>query len=280
MANGLGTGPSEAETFWTEFQRDLKAEEILGAKLFDRMSDGLTPTMAGEVAIEFARRMQELVDDAGRSLSGTDSEIAGTIRLSVPHNVVPFGLAEDLCAFNRLYPDVYLQVNASDEPVSFLSRQVDVVIRAANEPPDGLWGFRLMTITFDFYLSDACLDTWQQAMRSDPENVPLPYIVMNDTDTWRDRDQLLRHFPSARAVAETNGIDSVLAMIRYGLGAGRLSDYVAAEYDDLSIIVRCDESCDRTLWILTHPDLRRTRRIKLFTEFLHARFQDRDRRHS
>ena len=33
MANGLGTGPSEAETFWTEFLRSLKARGLDGVKL-------------------------------------------------------------------------------------------------------------------------------------------------------------------------------------------------------------------------------------------------------
>ena len=33
MANGLGTGPSEAETFWTEFPRGLKARGLARVKL-------------------------------------------------------------------------------------------------------------------------------------------------------------------------------------------------------------------------------------------------------
>lgn len=33
MASGLGTGPSEAETFWTEFLRGLKARGLAGVKL-------------------------------------------------------------------------------------------------------------------------------------------------------------------------------------------------------------------------------------------------------
>ncbi len=33
MANGLGLGPSEAETFWTEFLRGLKGRGLDGVKL-------------------------------------------------------------------------------------------------------------------------------------------------------------------------------------------------------------------------------------------------------
>lgn len=252
-----------------------RAEDHLGSRLFDRFSTGMFPTPAGETAIKFAERIEQEVESANLLLLGADSSMAGTIRLSVPLNLVPYGLSEDLYEFGQMYPDFYVDLNADDETVSFLSRNVDVVIRANNNPSSGLWGYRLATVAYSFYASRSFWEIWKPRTEADPANVQLPYIVLNDTEPWRDREQLLRIFPNSRAVIETNGLDSVLPLVRDGLGAGRLGRFIGERFDDLIPITRCQEQCNRSLWVLTHPDFRQTRRIRTLMEFLRDRFAQR-----
>lgn len=268
-------GKSLGVTHGTVGRQLQRAEEELGAKLFDRLNNGLFPTDAGKTAIAVAERMAREVETADLQLRGADEAMSGHIRLSVPVNVVPYGLSKDLVAFQETYPEVYLHVNASDEPVDFLNREVDVVMRANNNPSSGLWGFRLTDLTFSFYVSKAFWAQWGEQIEKSPDTVPLPYIAMNDTEPWRDRDQLLHKFPKAEAVAETNGMDTVLPMVRDNVGAGRLGRYVADGYEDLVRIVDCSPECNRTLWILTHPDFRNTPKIRTFMEFVNARFSAR-----
>ena len=253
--------------------RQLKrAEDHIGAKLFDRMSNGLFPTSAGASAIEFAERIEAEVEAANIQLKGADSVMDGALRLSVPLNLVAYGLSEDLSAFQRVHPEVYLDLNATDEPVQFISRNVDVVIRAENNPSSGLWGYRLATVAYSFYGSREFMDVWQESIDADALSVRLPYIALNDTQAWRDRDQLLRSFPNAVAVAETNGLDSVLPMILDGIGVGRLGRFMGKRYDQLVPLLECEDACNRSLWILTHPDFRNTRRIRVFMDFLRDSF--------
>ena len=220
------------------------------------------------------------VESANLMLLGADSSLVGTVRLSVPLNLVAYGLSQDLYEFGRVYPDIYVDLNASDDTVSFLTRNVDVVIRANNNPSSGLWGYRLATVAYSFYASRSFFETWRPMMEADPENVPLPYIILNDTEPWRDRDQLLKIYPNSRAVVETNGLDSVLPLVRDGIGAGRLGRFMGERFDDLIPLTRCEEQCNRSLWILTHPDFRETKRIRALMEFLRDRFSERAHQYS
>jgi DNA-binding transcriptional LysR family regulator len=276
----VGAGKALGVNHATVGRQLKKAEDLLNSRLFDRLSTGLYPTAAGEAAISYAERIEMEVESANLRLLGADDSMAGSVRLSVPLNLVAYGLSGDLREFTRLHPDIYLDLNGSDETVSFLSRNVDVVVRANNNPSSGLWGFRLATIAYSFYASRSFLKTWKSLMDSDPQNVPLPYVALNDTEQWRDRDQLLRIYPSAVAVAETNGLDSMLPMVRDGIGAGRLGRYMGERFEELVPLTRCEEQCNRSLWVLTHPDFRETRRIRALMEFLRDRFAERSHQFS
>ena len=255
--------------------RHLKQiEDTLDAKLFDRLSNGLHPTEAGKRAIETALRIEREVDASNRILLGTNDLMSGDIRVSVPLNVMPYGLADVLGEFVTEHPDIYLTVNGTDETVDFLSRDVDIVIRASNDLPDGLWGFQMTELSFGFYATKDFIDKWQDQMRDTPETVPLPYIELNDTAPWRDKEQLLRVYPKARPVADVNVIDSVLPLVRSGLATGRLGRFIGDQFDDLHMIVPCEEKANRTLWILTHPDFRNTRRFRTLMEYIRDRFAE------
>ena len=271
----VGAGKSLGINHSTVGRQLTRAEQQLGSRLFDRLSTGLHPTPIGETAIEFAERIEQEVESANLRLLGADASMEGSIRISVPLNLVAYGLSEDLYEFRRLYPDIYLDVNASDENVSFLSRKVDIVIRANNNPSSGLWGYKLATVAYSFYASRKFLKVWRPELEANPKTAALPYVALNDTDPWRDRDQLLKVYPGSVAVAEANGLDTVLPLVCDGVGAGRLGRFMGGRMADLVPICHCDDQCNRTLWVLTHPDFRETRRIRALMTFLRDQFHKR-----
>jgi len=48
--------------------------------------------------------------------------------------------------------------------------------------------------------------------------------------------------------------------------------YMARAFSDLELVFDCDEQWSRTVWVLTHRDLKSVHRIRLFIEFLKDRF--------
>lgn len=252
-----------------------RAEATLDAKLFNRLSNGLFPTEAGRVAVSFAVRIEDEVAAANLKLLGANEKEAGNIRFSVPLNAMPFGLASDIEAFLQIHPDVTFDILASDATANFQERKVDVVLRADNNPSSGLWGYRLADIHYSFYASSQFMDKWRVEMKRNPKTVPLPVIVLSNSDPASDRDQIFSKFPNAKVVAKCNGLDTVLPLINNHVGAARIARFMAPSHPNLEMVMECAQEHAKTLWILTHPDYRQTHRVRLFMEFIRDRYSAR-----
>jgi DNA-binding transcriptional LysR family regulator len=62
--------------------------------------------------------------------------------------------------------------------------------------------------------------------------------------------------------------NSIVSMLRTGLGVGVLPTFVAASEPDLMAVSADIDELATPLWILTHPDLRRTARIQAFMQMV------------
>ncbi len=96
-------------------------------------------------------------------------------------------------------------------------------------------------------------------------------------------DDALSHLAQARWVAANVPearravcADSLVAMaeaVRQGMGAGMLLCLLADPDRELVRMASPDAALDTPLWILTHPDLRGSARVRAFSDFLLARLQ-------
>ncbi len=253
-----------------------RAEEALEAKLFDRRHNGLFPTEQGLAAIDTAQAMQDEVEGLQGNVEGSILSEEGLIRLSLPLNVMQFGFADHLIAFQKLYPKIRFQINATDSPIDFESREADVVLRVGENPPASLWGFKIATVDVSFYGSTEFMAKWGDEIRDNPREAKVPFIELYTANPAADRDEFLAHFPNAIKCASCNGMDSLIPMLRNGIGAGRVMRYMARSYPELELIFDCSDSWSRTVWILTHRDYRSTHRVRIFLEFIRDRFKKRN----
>ena len=71
---------------------------------------------------------------------------------------------------------------------------------------------------------------------------------------------------SARVALETNSTHALAAAARAGLGVAVLPRFVACR--DADLIAVSDAVAEHDVWLLTHPDLRHTARVRRFIEFM------------
>ena len=88
-----------------------RLETALGLSVFERGSQGMTPTSEGEQLLQFARQMLALNDEAMGRLTSPDFE--GQVRLGVPGDIIYPHVPEVLKAFNRDYPRVQIRLTSS-----------------------------------------------------------------------------------------------------------------------------------------------------------------------
>lgn len=85
-------------------------EEFLGAKLFERRSQGLVLTRAGSLLIPQAERILAMVINAEENVRATATEVAGELTIGCSAAGGKYLLPPLVAQFCRLYPDVYVSI--------------------------------------------------------------------------------------------------------------------------------------------------------------------------
>src|SRR3569832_700193 len=96
-------------------RRIQNLEEMLGAKLLDRLSKPLRPTSAGHAAYEHGRRVLRMIDDL-KSGGADDGPVRGELRLGLTPFLSEAGLSGPLDAVRAGFPDLIVRVVSDWSP--------------------------------------------------------------------------------------------------------------------------------------------------------------------
>src|SRR5215475_4326952 len=119
----LGVTPSAI----SQVVRALEAR--IGAALFIRTTRSVGLTEAGERFIARAKPAFEELVTAGEAARDLGQRPTGLLRLSVPRAVVPLILEPVIASFCQAYPEIELEIAASDELVDLATGGFDAGIR-------------------------------------------------------------------------------------------------------------------------------------------------------
>ncbi|NQW00580.1 MAG: LysR family transcriptional regulator [Rhodospirillales bacterium] len=247
--------------------RRMEAFEAgIGVRLFDRTPRGYLMTVAGEDMMETALRIEEDMNGLARRLVGQDARLAGRICVTFADNLTSNFLMPFIVEFSDAYPDIDLEMILSYRALDLSKREADVAIRyyrPGSQPPDHLIGRKLASVHYAHYASPAFL------RNNDLDLLPsrTHWTAWQDEGRYPDwvRKSPYPHIPT-RHILE-NGLLQMQAA-SHGLGIGMLP-CMAADRDPG--LVRLPGSEPRPyfdLWILSHPDLRETARLRLFRQML------------
>jgi len=122
-AADLGVTPSAV----SQAVRVLEAR--LGAPLFIRTTRSVGLTEAGQRFLDRAGPAFEELVAAGEAARDVGRRPTGLLRLSVPRGVVPLILEPVIASFCQAYPEIELEIAASDEMVDLATGGFDAGIR-------------------------------------------------------------------------------------------------------------------------------------------------------
>lgn len=250
----------------TVSRRIAAAEAAMGARLFDRAPGGYRPTDAGLEAAQIAERMEGASHDLSRSLSARDQQLSGALTVTAPQLLVDRVLAPILKAFKSQYPAIDLSVIAANRELNLAAHEADVAFRISDTPGDTLVGRRVTEQSAAVYLSCA-----QAArLRKDPGQ-PLDWIRFAH---WPGPPEALKEvWPNRNVTLTVDDMYAALAGVRADIGATRMPCFIGDAEPDMERLWGVPLLPYRPIWVLTHADLRGTRKVSAFTEFATARIQ-------
>ena len=120
-----------------------RLEDQLGARLLNRTTRRLSLTEVGRVFYERSRRGLEDIEDAKQAVSLLQGKPRGTLRVNVPMSFGILHVAPALPEFQRLYPELNVDMNLDDRKVDVIEEGFDVSVRISNLPDSSLIAKRI-----------------------------------------------------------------------------------------------------------------------------------------
>ncbi|WP_394841389.1 LysR family transcriptional regulator [Pendulispora brunnea] len=241
-------------------------EQRLGVRLFDRGRHAYVPTPAGEEAVASARRAMGELDELERRLMGRDVRPTGIVRLTTTETLLRL-LAPVLVKLRAKHPGIVLEVVTADAFFT-LSRDADIALRPAVNAPEHLAARKLATIATAVYASHKYLERRARPPAEHDHDwlAPDDHLAHLGSARWIDA-----HVAPERIVFRASSIPALHAAARAGLGLAALPCYMGDADPRLERVLPPVAEMASTLWLLTHPDLRRTARVRAVLDLLAAR---------
>jgi DNA-binding transcriptional LysR family regulator len=258
----------------TTVSRRLTAlETAIGARLFDRTAPRTLLTPAGEALLETAQRLEHGALEIGRIASGSDERLEGVVRLAISETLSVAFLTRQLARLHEVHPDIQLELVTGVVSSNLLKREADLALRAGVRPSQrSLIARKVARSPFHLYVSEAYRKARPKAGRAGPLDGHDLIGYCDDLSQIPPVKWLEEHGEGARVVMRTNSILSAAEAALGGWGVAALPGFVG-EQRGLVPITK-DPIAHSDFWLVVHPDLQHTGRVRAVIEHLTTVVQD------
>ena len=247
----------------TVLRRIAQLEEHLGAHMFEKLPSGYRLTNAGEEVLQFAEQMEASSNRLETRVFGRDQGVRGLLRVTLAPPLATHLLMPDFAEFARLHPEIEMEILSIGEPVNLTNREADVAIRVVyerNALPLNLHGLKGPELFGGIYISRALLAGWRAGA---PDRIRWIVISRHGIPDWAREGEVR----TSEIPFRTTDAEAQIVAVRQGLGMTTLPCFVG-DADPLLVRVPGTRLHKHgTLWLLTHGETRKTKRVRLFTEF-------------
>ncbi len=245
-------------------------EQHMGVTLFERVGKAMVLTPTGQDLLEHARAMGAAAEALGLAASGRSQAVGGVVSVSASDAVAAYLLPPLVQQLREQEPGIAVEVIASNALSDLLRREADIAIRHVKPDQPDLIARLVREAQACFYASEA----WVKAHghpRSAEDAARLPFVGSDRSGQYL---QYLRQY--GLNLCEDNFscyADHTVAhwaLVRQGLGIGAMMDEIARETPGMVRVLNDVPPVRFPIWLVTHRELRTSRRIRLVFEALAA----------
>ena len=243
-------------------------EEHMGVTLFERGNKAMALTPTGLDLLEHARAMGAAAQALGLAATGHSEEVAGVVTVSAVDAVAVHLLAPLVGQLRQQEPGIAIEVIASNALSDLLRREADIAIRHVKPEQPDLIARLICTATAGFYASGSFIKVHGHPLiAKDASHVP---FVGSDRSGGFLRYLQQHGLP----LLETNFscyAESSLAnwaLVQQGLGIGTMFEDIARMTPGIVRVLDDVPPIHFPVWLVTHRELRTSRRIQLVFEAL------------
>lgn len=242
-------------------------EEALDTRLFHRSERGCRLTPAGEKLIPYAEKLESTFINMEEHVSGKNSQLSGSVRISAPDGIGNSLLAPWLSEFQHKHPGLQVELTAEPAYYSLSKREIDILV-TVQKPTVGnvlirrLTKYRLGLFATAAYLESSPPIRTREDLKSHRMIGYIDELLFDHELRFMDEilPGLTTNFRCSTVVAQLN---ATLA----GAGIGTIPFFMAHGLDSL-VQVLPDLSIERGYWLQLNPESKRLARVRSAIDFL------------
>ncbi|MBU6955603.1 LysR family transcriptional regulator [Hahella sp. HN01] len=259
--------------YTTVFRRMESLENEIGGKLFERGSKGYVATPLAEKMLVFANRMRDGAEQIERQIVGREFQPSGVVKITAPFNIANRYLPEALRPLAQDYPDITFEILSSNDDFNLNSRVADIAVRATSSPPDHLIGRKVASIPWAMFVAESFMERFAQPPTletlADYPLIGASGSMLNlPAFTWLEKNH------ATAIVARCNELTAMSYCAESGHGIAFLP--VDQRRSGLVELAEFAPGKTSDMWVLSHPDLKKTERIRIVVEQLVSYFRSLD----
>lgn len=251
--------------------RQIRAlEDALGTTLFHRHARGLILTEQGELLFEATSSMARKLDGASARIRDSAENVLGELKVTTTTGFGTLWLAPRLAKLYRKYPDLKIDLLLEERVLDLPMREADVAIRMKEPSQSDLIRRRLLNIRMRLYATQEYLDTVGTPVQLS-ELSGHRLICQNTNVPQVSAGALLVQELLAQNVTSTltvNNYFGVLQGVLANVGVGVLPDYLTLDFPQLVRVLPENQSSEVPVFLAYPEELRQTRRVAAFRDFV------------
>lgn len=260
-----GAAKTLGKTRSTVFRNINAIEERTGVRYFDRFDNGYFMTDAGRVAMDTAERIEADVKALEVQVMGRDERLSGRIRVTCMDAFATEEAPLIFARFNAVHPDISVDVSPDLSQADLGRREAEVAIRATRKAPESSFGRKLCPFRFALYSTEAYMAKARARRLAEHRFCFVEGMASWLVPTvWTSREEA-----EDCAVFQCSRARAVLNATALGLGITIMPCYAGDQDERLIRVSDPIRNLDMHLWVLTHPDLRNTARVRALMSFLY-----------
>jgi DNA-binding transcriptional LysR family regulator len=245
-------------------------QDSLDCRIFERGDSGYTLTVEAEKMIEAAREVESTLYNMQREIAGRELRLEGELSVTTTDSLMVTMMGPILAGFNRIHPQIVLDVIVTNNVLDLNRRDADIAIRPTGMPQPPLIGYKLREVEVGIYASKNYMagreaDDWldYQWIGLDQSFLAAPF------GKWFEAT-----IPTQRICMRADSFITIKIAAEHDIGAALLPCFIGDESNSLICIDTLNQELTTGLWVLTHPDLIRSARVQAFINYIRAAFSN------
>lgn len=243
-------------------------EAQLGVVLFERTGQGLRPTAMATRLADAARTMENGALALSRSVSGANTALGGTVRISASQATARHLLPALLARMRRELPEIQVELVASNEVSNLLRREADIALRMTAPETGSVVARRVGKFALGAFAQRDYLR--RRGTPRQPADLSRHDLLGYDRDDSILRSSAQLGMPLKREdfCFRTDDVSVYWEALRQGMGIGFVSESLAHTDAEVVRVLPALKLPVMPVWLAVHREVRTDRRIRAVYDFL------------